>query len=184
MHANCSRDLLDCATTSGCCRRNTRRKPGGWLEISPRPSPILRSSILLIASCKPERRLPTQAKKEPPRGQRAGLDWRREDEPKPCRSRGASGCRATSTTCVSVSDHAYGQPALVTGANSGIGRAVALGLAASGADVIVNYVANPAAAEDVAHAIETDGRRALAIKADVSNEDQVRAMLAQAVAHF
>ncbi len=77
-----------------------------------------------------------------------------------------------------------GQPALVTGANSGIGRAVALGLAASGADVIVNYVANPAAAEDVAHAIETGGRRALAIRADVSNEDQVRAMFAQAIAHF
>lgn len=48
-----------------------------------------------------------------------------------------------------------GQPALVTGANSGIGRAVALGLAASGADVIVNYVADPSAAEDVAHEVET-----------------------------
>ena len=58
-----------------------------------------------------------------------------------------------------------GQPALVTGANSGIGRAVALGLAASGADVIVNYVVDPSAAEEVAHAIETGGRRAMAIKA-------------------
>ena len=76
------------------------------------------------------------------------------------------------------------QPALVTGANSGIGRAVALGLGEAGADVVVNYVANPEAAEDVAHAIERMGRRAIAIKADVSNEDEVRAMFAAAINHF
>ena len=53
-----------------------------------------------------------------------------------------------------------GQAALVTGANSGIGKAVALGLGASGADVVVNYVTNPEAAEEVAHQIEAGGRRA------------------------
>jgi glucose 1-dehydrogenase len=77
-----------------------------------------------------------------------------------------------------------GQQALVTGANSGIGKAVALGLAASGADVVVNYVTNPAAADEVAHQIEAGGRRAITIKADVSNEDEVRAMFASAVRHF
>jgi glucose 1-dehydrogenase len=77
-----------------------------------------------------------------------------------------------------------GQPALVTGANSGIGRAVALGLAASGADVVVNYVADPQAADDVAHQIEALGRKALTIKADVSNEDEVRAMFSSAIGHF
>jgi glucose 1-dehydrogenase len=76
------------------------------------------------------------------------------------------------------------QPALVTGANSGIGKAVALGLAAAGADVVVNYVTDPASAEEVAHAIEAKGRRAIAIKADVSNEDEVKAMFARAVDHF
>ena len=77
-----------------------------------------------------------------------------------------------------------GQPALVTGANSGIGRAVALGLAASGADVVVNYVVNPASAEEVAHEIEAQGRKAIAIEADVSNEDDVRSMFAGAIDHF
>ncbi len=77
-----------------------------------------------------------------------------------------------------------GQPALVTGANSGIGRAVALGLAASGADVVINYVVDPAAAEEVANRIETLGRKAITIKADVSDEEAVRAMFARAVDHF
>ena len=77
-----------------------------------------------------------------------------------------------------------GQPALVTGANSGIGKAIALGLAAAGADVVVNYVAQPEEAEDVAHAIEALGRRAIAIKADVSDEAQVEAMFAKAIDHF
>jgi glucose 1-dehydrogenase len=76
------------------------------------------------------------------------------------------------------------QPALVTGANSGIGRAVALGLARAGADVIVNYVSDPAAAEEVAHEIEAMGRRAIALQADVSDETAVQRMFAQAIDHF
>jgi glucose 1-dehydrogenase len=77
-----------------------------------------------------------------------------------------------------------GQAALVTGASSGIGRAVAVAMARAGADVIVNYVTNPEAAQAVVAEIEQAGRRGLAIRADVSREDQVEAMFAQAVAAF
>jgi glucose 1-dehydrogenase len=77
-----------------------------------------------------------------------------------------------------------GQSAIVTGANSGIGRAVALGLARSGADVAVNYVVNPAAADEVAHEIEAMGRKAITLKADVSNEAEVERMFAAAIGRF
>ncbi|HZT51834.1 MAG TPA: SDR family oxidoreductase [Stellaceae bacterium] len=69
-----------------------------------------------------------------------------------------------------------GQKALVTGANSGIGRAVALALGAAGADVAVNYVTGPDAAEAVAQEIRAAGRNAITVAADVSQEEQVQAM--------
>ncbi|WP_448203833.1 glucose 1-dehydrogenase [Azospirillum sp. sgz302134] len=69
-----------------------------------------------------------------------------------------------------------GQRALVTGGNSGIGRGIALALGAAGADVVVNYVADDAAAEAVADGIRAHGARALPVKADVAREDQVEAM--------
>jgi glucose 1-dehydrogenase len=77
-----------------------------------------------------------------------------------------------------------GQPALVTGANSGIGKAIAIGLAKAGADVVVNYVTDPGAADDVAHAVEAAGGRAMTFQADVSREDQVASMFTAARAQF
>ncbi len=77
-----------------------------------------------------------------------------------------------------------GQKALVTGANSGIGRAVAIALGAAGADVGVNYVARPDDAEAVVAEIRGSGARAMALKADVSREDQVLAMFKTLLDHF
>jgi NAD(P)-dependent dehydrogenase (short-subunit alcohol dehydrogenase family) len=65
-----------------------------------------------------------------------------------------------------------GQTALVTGASSGIGLGVARALGTAGADVVVNYVSAPEAAERAAEEIRAGGSRALAIRADVSREDQ------------
>lgn len=69
-----------------------------------------------------------------------------------------------------------GQVALVTGASSGIGRGVALALAAAGADVAVNYRGGRDAAEDVAAEIRSLGRRATLVQADVSDEAAVQSM--------
>jgi glucose 1-dehydrogenase len=77
-----------------------------------------------------------------------------------------------------------GQKALVTGANSGIGRAVALALGRAGASVIVNYVSRPEEAQKVVADIEIAGGRAFAFKADVSQEAEVQAMFARAVETF
>jgi len=74
-----------------------------------------------------------------------------------------------------------GQKALVTGANSGIGRAVAIGLARSGAAVGVNYVVNEDEAQKVVDEIKAAGGTAHAFYADVSSEADVTAMMAKAV---
>ena len=72
-----------------------------------------------------------------------------------------------------------GQKALVTGANSGIGRGVAIALGQAGADVIVNYVAGEDAANAVVDEIRQSGADAHAIKADVSSESEVAAMFTE-----
>ena len=69
-----------------------------------------------------------------------------------------------------------GQKALVTGASSGIGKAIAIALGQAGADVVVNYVSAPQVAEEVVEEIRVSGSQAYAHRADVSNEDQVREM--------
>ena len=72
-----------------------------------------------------------------------------------------------------------GQRALVTGASTGIGAAVARALAAAGARVVVNYVDGPEAAERVVNDITTAGGEAIAIRADVSREDEIQGMFAE-----
>ncbi len=76
-----------------------------------------------------------------------------------------------------------GQTAIVTGAGRGMGRAVARGLAAEGAQVVVAEV-DEAAGREAAEAITGAGGRALAVAADISQVDQVRALFKQALEEF
>ena len=76
------------------------------------------------------------------------------------------------------------QVALVTGANSGIGKGIALAMGAAGARVVVNYYSRPAAAEEVVTSIKALGGDAVAVRADVSKEDQVQSMFKAGVEAF
>ncbi len=78
----------------------------------------------------------------------------------------------------------HGQKAIVTGASSGIGRAIALGLGAAGADVVVNYRDGEDAAMEVVRQIAQSGSRALAQRADVSREVEIKELFQRAIEHF
>ncbi len=77
-----------------------------------------------------------------------------------------------------------GQKALVTGASSGIGKAVAIALGQAGADVVINYRSGEDVAQQVVDEIKSHGVNAMAIHADVSREDQVQAMFREMIAQF
>jgi 3-oxoacyl-[acyl-carrier protein] reductase len=77
-----------------------------------------------------------------------------------------------------------GKVALVTGASRGIGRAIALDLAAAGASVAINYVQRTDAADEVKAAITSRGQDALAVRADVARAEDVERLVTQVLAHF
>ena len=76
------------------------------------------------------------------------------------------------------------QSAVVTGASSGLGRACAVALARRGASVLVNYYGDADGAADTVAQCEIAGGKAIAVQGDVSNEDDVKALFAEAVAAF
>jgi 3-oxoacyl-[acyl-carrier protein] reductase len=75
------------------------------------------------------------------------------------------------------SQHLSEKVAIVTGASRGIGRAIAIALAAEGAKVVVNYARSEAAAKEVVKAITEQGGEAIAVQADVSDAEQVQNLI-------
>jgi glucose 1-dehydrogenase len=74
--------------------------------------------------------------------------------------------------------------ALITGSDSGIGQATAIEFAREGADVVVHYLHDAAGAEQTRQGVEAHGRRAIAVQADISDEDQVERLFDEALAGF
>lgn len=74
--------------------------------------------------------------------------------------------------------------AVVTGSGRGIGRAVALNLASQGADIVVNYFRRREPAEETVRDIEALGRKAVAVKADMGEPDQIDKLIDEAVQAF
>lgn len=74
--------------------------------------------------------------------------------------------------------------AVITGASSGIGQAIAIAMGREGAKVVVDYVGSPDGANQTVQQIESAGGKALAVAADVSQADQVNTLLQQTVQTF
>lgn len=80
--------------------------------------------------------------------------------------------------------HLAGKVALITGASRGIGQAVALEMARAGADIAVNYSGSEAAAQATVDQVKALGRKAIMVKANVADADEVAAMVESVQAEF
>ncbi|HEV7719301.1 MAG TPA: SDR family oxidoreductase [Arsenicitalea sp.] len=79
------------------------------------------------------------------------------------------------------SDRLSGKVALITGGDSGIGRAVAIAFAREGADVLISYLSEDEDAEDTANWVRRAGRKALTVPGDISNEAHCQSLVRKAV---
>src|ERR671924_384793 len=77
-----------------------------------------------------------------------------------------------------------GKAALITGGDSGIGRAVALAFAREGADVLISHLSEESDAKETARVVEAAGRKCVAVGGDIAEEARCRAIIDRAVKEF
>jgi NAD(P)-dependent dehydrogenase (short-subunit alcohol dehydrogenase family) len=77
-----------------------------------------------------------------------------------------------------------GKAAVITGGDSGIGRAVAIAYAREGADVLISYLSEDSDAKDTARYVEDAGRKAVLVKGDIARAEHCRDVIARAVEEF
>src|SRR5690606_14686590 len=77
-----------------------------------------------------------------------------------------------------------GKKAIITGGDSGIGRAVAIAFAREGADVLISYLSEDEDAEETAKYITAEGKQAVLVKGDISEEAQCKEVVRRAVEEF
>src|SRR6266576_6456206 len=77
-----------------------------------------------------------------------------------------------------------GKKAIITGGDSGIGRAVAIAFAREGADVLISYLSEHEDAKETRRLVEQAGRKALLVAGDIQHAEQCRNIIKQAVAEF
>ena len=77
-----------------------------------------------------------------------------------------------------------GKNAIVTGGGRGVGRAISLAFAQEGANVVVNYAGNQKAADEVVGMIQAMGRKAVAVKGDVGQEEDAKRIVDACVENF
>jgi NAD(P)-dependent dehydrogenase (short-subunit alcohol dehydrogenase family) len=78
----------------------------------------------------------------------------------------------------------HGRAALITGGDSGIGRAVAIAFAREGADVLASYLSEEEDAKETARWVKDAGRKVLTVPGDISEEGHCRSLVGKAVAEF
>ncbi len=121
-------------------------------------------------------RNPTEAGARPPFGDQQQAHPGREEAMDPQPDYGERSYRG--------SGRLTGKAALITGADSGIGRAVALAFAREGADVLISYLNEDADAAKTKRVVEEAGRKAVTVAGDISQEAQCQKLVDQALKEF
>lgn len=111
--------------------------------------------------------------------------------PQPAQQQQPPGTEAQMTPKADHGEQSYkgsgkltGRAAIITGADSGIGRAVAIAFAREGADVLISFLNEKDDAEETAHWVREAGRRAVVMPGDIANPGHCREIVQQAVAEF